>query len=303
MKKFSHVCRTDYHDIHLYHTIQDKRVPILLYHDTHLDEDNQILYTFHQEGGNLVEINLRTNQYKTLSIKHFGYTPSIVNTRQYIHVIGGLFGRTNHYIVNKRNKKIYEMRKFPKHESTSHRMIHLKKRDVLLMVGVNHKSEIWQFSFKRQNGDRSKWIKWELPNSPQHLKHAAVVSTKDERYLIFLGGVRLNKYLANYISIYDFEKNEFRRSAIECPIKSAFEAKIIDKSSDNELLVDGFGRKFAGNDGKMLPRCLVMMIANYVSREVIHIFETNIFRLGHWNKEINNPLRHFKIDVDAILSS
>ena len=260
-------------------------------HGTTIDAAKKKLFICNSQK-ELIEIDLKA---KPFAIKYlsknanFGWYPKIVVVEGTIHILGGS-NNSKHLMFNKESaefREIYQFNLVGFRGFNSHKLLHLKRRKCILCIGANDKSQIHEFSLSN-----NKWRKWEM-TVPAHLPLSAVVTTKNEQFIIFLGGYnyKVNE-CTDIISIYDHQTNKFRESIIKCPKKEQFEAITVNNPKNDSLVTCGFINEcFRSSTFKHIqpmPHYLVQLISNKVSFEYIHIVQAN--NGNHWMLNVDDIL-------------
>ena len=116
------------------------------------------------------------------------------------------------------------------------------------------------------------------------------VSTKNDRYVILLGGYGNDQS----IYIYDVKHNVFKKSKIKCQQRGEFNALITNDMDRNNLLTFGYINNCYKLDNfsnvQLLPLYLIKIVAKYAFNQQIYLMS------------IHNGSR-FKFNVDHILNN
>ncbi len=212
------------------------------------------------------------------------------------------FDSRGHFVYN--NHSTNQFTKITSFKSVGNSLLHcsviyLHSRKLILMFGGKETknntfqitNSIYQFSCPD-----SKWTKAQI-EMPQKLEHFGLVATKNEQYIIILGG-RTNFGVSSYypysnnIFIYDIRNNIFTKSKVKCPKKAKYHAIILNNSKRDELTCFGFVNKCYKKEQfegvQLLPQYLIKFISCYFCHEEIYLLAR---ATGH----------HWKINIDFIL--
>ena len=227
------------------------------------------------------------------------------------HIIGGVGSLNNKHLIWNNQQKKLEEHEFQEFNSLNtlifHRLLHLKSKNILLCLGGM--SKVTQTSSPQMtdtiysfNVQCSKWTK--LPQTlPSPLcRFGCILSKNDEYILIFGGEVSSTKsstssVITDKIYVLNMKTMQFNESTIRCPETGIFRALNMN-DPEKEKLVNlvcfGYIRNLwklqEFKDLMFPPFCLIQIIRNYISSEMIHLFE-----------EVNGS--HWKIDIDQIISN
>ena len=123
-----------------------------------------------------------------------------------------------------------------------------------------------------------------------------LVKTRNERFIIILGGFDAQSNGCDDIYIYDTNNNLFSQSKISCPAKSGFYATISNDPEGDELITFGFINDCYKSNNfqnvQVLPFYLIQLISHWLCIQEIYLLQYGVKGGGHW-----------KIDVDDILQS
>eukprot|EP01084_Bolivina_argentea_P198376 339704_1 len=131
----------------------------------------------------------------------------------------------DHYVCNKTNEfnKITTCQSFD--GLSSYCLIHLKsQQSVLLFGGVKPRGVQfidWSDSIYRFSCMDSQWKELNI-KMPIKLSLFGLVATKNEQYIIILGGLTTAHKSSDDIFIYDIRNNIFTKSKIKCPKKERY---------------------------------------------------------------------------------
>ena len=135
------------------------------------------------------------------------------------------------------------------------------------------------------------WSMLDVDLLPFDMNRFGYVMTKDERYVIIMGG-NTDKWPQkdNMIFIADLDERVLRKSEMTLPFEGECEAILMGNKEENDLLVHGFVKnvmKLNGNGYQMnVPFALISLIAVWHSVEYIHVIQYS---------------SHVKIKLDMIL--
>ncbi len=217
----------------------------------------------------------------------------IIFVNEQLHQIGSIESG-NHFCFNNKQKYFQKISTLKK---TANLMnfgnIYLPQNKILFIMGgyvpsltiFQYCNTIWKYSTKTKH-----WCELKI-TLPVKLAGFGVVSTKNEQYIIILGGsISLGEGSDN-IFIYDIIKNKFMISKIKCPEKAEYQAILFNNSLRDEILTYGYIKNCFKNpmfnNVQLLPTYLVKMIGVYYCLEQIHL-------IGRKNK-------HWSINIDCLL--
>eukprot|EP01084_Bolivina_argentea_P278829 476522_1 len=97
-------------------------------------------------------------------------------------------------------------------------------------------NSIYQFSFID-----SKWKQLNI-KMPIKVSNFGLVSTKNEQFIIMLGGVTVGYECSDNIFIYETRNNIITKSKMKCPMKRdlAYRAILMNNSNRDEMISFGF---------------------------------------------------------------
>ncbi len=128
--------------------------------------------------------------------------------------------------------------------------------------------------------------------------YSAIICTKNEQFIICLGGCDDYIFANNNIMIYDFKTNKFSESAVQLPKKENVVSVMINKEIKDELLTFGFVndcyRLQQFKSIPLMPYYIIKCVSSFICNEFIHI----IGKLKETSAET-----HWKINVDCVLKS
>ena len=246
-------------------------------HSTAFDAANNKIYVINQQK-KLLAVDLNTSQITKLHKSVlFGIHSNIIYANNNLHLING----DNHYIFNKIKSKF--QRKYTLNDTSRNRsmesVLFLKARNILLIIG----KKIHEFSF-----ENNKWSIWDDLTNQQQLGCTAVV-TRDEKYLILIGGSDVSYKGSDNIGIIDIEKQQYRKSQMKCPKSKKFQAILVGNDGyRKELLVIGYMKNCHKGT---LANDILKLLMQWTCLEELHIIATTRFSQGE----------HWKIDLDEIL--
>ena len=217
---------------------------------------------------------------------------SIIRIGSTFHVIGGCGSNGNsHKIWNDAAhtfETIHTDQTFSEYAaglSTFGLVFISKRKEILLLGGFNNTTfkrmnEMYNFSIMTQ-----KWTKLNV-KLPKKINYFGHVITKDQRYIIILGGLDTT-IVCNEIFIFDLKTQKFIKSKIKLPFSGFCNAIIMENKEENNLLVNGFVRKAMNRFNMNIPFALIKLITIRHSIEYVHVMS-------------DYPKRHWEINVDKI---
>ena len=216
---------------------------------------------------------------------------SLIYANSICHHIGG--PRSNiHQIWNDESKQFQQVHEFKEYATgiTSFGLIYDKKRkDLLLFGGCDWFVPQTLNDIHRYSMITSTWTKLRV-KLPYKLKHFGCVITKDQEYIIILGGYYAKGgggISANdQIFVLSMNCMKFRESQIRLPFEGSCKAFIMENKQENELLVHGFVKKEMKKYDINIPFALISFIVIWHSIEYVHV--------------INIDGYHWKINIDKI---
>ena len=139
---------------------------------------------------------------------------------------------------------------------------------------------------------------------PHKITEFGHVITKDERFIIIMGGYGgIKEYYQDTIFILDLYTMQFSKSDIRLPFAQECEAIIMESKDENNLLVHGYIRKETEKFNNLfIPFALISLLSIWHSIEYLHIMNsTGCFRdheIGeHWEINLNKILDSVTSDV------
>eukprot|EP01084_Bolivina_argentea_P015582 29201_1 len=262
--------------------------------------DNQHKLLHISDRSRMVTFDLKTKN-KVTSIGHQMERSQCIFVENKLHQIcnvatpGNTIQNGDHYIYNK-TKQFQKITTFKSSMNLDgYRTIYLKsKKSIFLFGGWNGgwtNTAGYQTSIYRFSCIDSKWKEFHI-KMPMKLSHISVVATKNEQYIIILGGITSGYGCSDNIFIYDIRNNIFTKSKMKCPKKGSYHAITINNSKHDEIATFGFvngcykAANFVGV--QILPHYLIKIIGCYFCHEEIHLLR-------------RDSGEHWEINVDHIL--
>eukprot|EP01084_Bolivina_argentea_P121980 216183_1 len=216
--------------IYKFNTINNQWIKMMHYskdfestfHGTTFDNKNKLIFIYNSQS-QLIEINLNTQSFKILSTSVHNFntflSPKIININDNIHIIADNAGHSEHFIFDKKTNQLNEMYQFDFQHKLTQNLLHLKSRNSIFFAG---ETCFYEYSILNK--------KWKQLNIviPSRLSYSAVVCTKNEQFLIFLGGLIDNCDHSDNISIYDFKTKKLTQSVVKLPNKETFIAVMMN---------------------------------------------------------------------------
>eukprot|EP01084_Bolivina_argentea_P069201 125969_1 len=254
------------------------------YYNATIDEQNQLIYVY-DSYGQFVEINLNT---KTIQkIATIRKMTSLIYAKNNLHV----FSDTKYFMFNKENNTFEDIATYSERK-VGWSFAFVKSKSCILTTNKFRDKVCCIAEFSLIDHKWTKYINSEIPYN------SAIVSTKNDQYLICIGG--RNVTLAEWtdsIFIYDIENNKLKTSIIKCPSKSFFTAVLTRDDNKDELLTIGYINKCFKlsqfSHIQPLPFYLLNIIVCYVCNEKINIISV----------EGESEQCHWMINVDHILQA
>ena len=255
------------------------------------DDKSNTLYALAASTSKFIVIDIESRKVGTYYASPItGRWPCIKYVDGNIHVIGGTQS-SKHFIWNINAKECKEVFDFEAILGLNTKrlegccLIYVATKNVFLLFGGHIKSgdklsSVYQYSFID-----GQWTKWS-DSVTFDGEYAAAILTRDERYVIIVGGAS-----SNDIFILDLKTESIRKSEIECP---EYGANLIAKTGDQQRddhLIHGFVKR---TKEIQIPLEIVDLILKYYSREMIH-----------WMKWSGNKKarHHHTISVERILQN
>ena len=262
-----------------------------------MDKKNQVLYACNPEKW--CSIDLKSKIVDTFSTNHIFKFPSMFIVNKSI------------YFIDHENKKVYIFIK----DTTNFKEICSFNTDSVHMISafslyIESRKSLISTNYKYCTNDtgiissisefsilNNKWTHWE--KKIESIFCAAIVATKGEQYLFFIGGLNSNSNTGWFggctdrILMYDVRNDDFKQISIKCPVESQFAAAITRDDARDELLTFGFinhcytSSQF--RNVQLLPHYLIRLITNWICHENIHLISTDG---DHWF-----------IDIDSFIQS
>ena len=206
------------------------------------------------------------------------------------HVIGRFVDESeqeSHYIWNDEAKQLQHNYTFDDRPGLHHfSLIHLKKRKELVILGgfdcdSFSRDTIYVYSLLSKE-----WKKLDI-KMPRKMFGFGYVITKDERYVIIMGGNKENMQLTDAIYILDLRVMKFCKCKIRLPFEGCCRAVIMGNETKNDLLVHGFVKNEMNKYRMNIPFALISLIAIWHLTEYIYVVD---YEYG----------THWKVSVDEI---
>ena len=175
---------------------------------------------------------------------------------------------------------------------TMSKLIFLSKRKELLLFGSAMDSSntridvLCNYSMAEQKWTHS------VIKLPFHQKEIAAfghVLTKDEQYIIIIGGYGFFVDTVDTIFILNLETMIFTESMVRCPFDVTYNAIMMESVTDNELLIHGYVKNEMEKYNICIPSALINIICDLHLIEYIHVINFEKYKEEHW-----------KINVDEI---
>eukprot|EP01083_Nonionella_stella_P130294 395394_1 len=265
-------------------------------HDAAYDCDNQLIYTASQSG--LCTFDLKRQLFhKIAEIDEFGPFPSMINTKDNVHITGS-DGRTfvsKHFIFNKNSKQVTENHSFEE-SLWGHAMIQISNKSIVI---INKRSPSWYEYLLNDN----KWIKSDINPSIKHAEFSVIVKSNNGQYIIFLGGQLNSLDSTNAIYVYDVIGKCMSISSVKCPEENKlYKGIIVCNEKADDLLTSGYIKECFNasqfENVQLLPRYIVKLIRQWISNEKVHLFSETFTIYSSCSGSA-----HWKIQLDAILES
>ena len=264
------------------------------------------MFSMVQNRGNdkeLVIFDMKDNKFNKYPCTQFCTTAGTICIDGICHIIGGRFigeriekGEQNprsnlHQIWNDDTKKLETIHIFEEYPEgfSKFELVYIKSRKELLLIGgYDHNTNpdipamldtIFKFSVKTR-----KWTEFDIKLPFEYAYYGnPIVVTKDERYIIIVD------FLSFFIL--DLMTMVWSRSKIKQPKKGVSMAIVIDNKTEDELLVNGFIRKYMNLYNINIPVAIIGICACFHAIEYIH--GTNEFG-DHWKIRVNEILQKAK---------
>eukprot|EP01084_Bolivina_argentea_P128776 227555_1 len=277
---------------------------VLYSSDIAFNKESQSIYTW-LGSTSLHTFNLKTKQSQTIAtFKHVNGPVRMIFIHGRLHLI--IYQR--HFVWNEQNKEEEEIHRFQpvgvrvgNGPSGGYGLIFLESVNKLLLIGGGgwNGDLIYEFCMKNKT-----WHKWNN-KLPKTLQRFGVVSTRDDQYLIILGGSsRYGWEPSDDIFICDMRKKTkcFVQSKIKCPFqkptyhnqpKFEYNAFITNNIEKDNLLCFGFIAHCFKAERMMdayLSLDVVQLIVKYIFSEDVYLMKRDT---GHL----------YKMNVNDILQS
>jgi len=288
--------------IYKFNTHQNKWIKIFDYTNiskyknidsTAYDNKNKLLYAcigWMKNVFGLIIFDLKTRNTVLTIIPKNTFHFKIIFVKDKLHQIYNECGLHYIYNIRKQWQQCQKIGKFKFSVNNGCDTIYLNSiKSILLLGGAYHSFDdsIYQFSCTD-----SKWKTLNIKLPMKYLSNFGLVSTKNERYIIILGGCAIHSCVfSNDIFIYDIRNNKFIKSKIKCPKKGMYYAIIINNSKRDEITCFGFiNYCYKSNNFiniQLLPQYLIKIICSYFCHEEIYLLK-------------RGTGEHWKINVDCI---
>ncbi|MCP5014156.1 MAG: hypothetical protein GY938_02590 [Ketobacter sp.] len=282
------------------------------YADASFDESKNIIYLvgrkYHYQNYetyqtyNILAINLMTHtMQQLLEHKTDASYQTITHSTDHIHIIDD----SNHYIFNLTTKHLHtqDTRFFRYIPGLS--VVNMRSRKSLLLFN-NKLSSFYEFCLSNLN-----WVKWKMDEQPDHLTETSVITSQNEEFIIFLGGLYKDDKFgselddkSNKIHIFNMKTQQITESRIKCPLpflliptqRVLFQAVMMYDVTREKLLVYGYTRKsFEAKQFEHIPKLpdyLINQLKQYITIEDVHLFAL---------QSGGATQNHWKINLDLIL--
>eukprot|EP01084_Bolivina_argentea_P034634 64122_1 len=134
------------------------------------------------------------------------------------------------------------------------------------------------------------WSQLSIP-LPNVLRLVSVVVTRDDKYIILLGGTARGS-MCDSIYVLDVEKVKLFECSIKCPVSNVVQTAILNDYKMEELISFGFVRdNWKNKQYKNIlfpPFYLIKLIQSYYWKDEIHLFWT----MFHWKIRIDDVLNN-----------
>ena len=251
-----------------------KNIP-KLQSSTAFDPDKNILYIFDRYtrgfGKQLdAKIDLNTKQLlQTPDILRIqSYSALCINDKLYMIRIQRDKNQSKFVCCDDKMQNFEELYTFKQLEGYG--MVHIKRNKEILLFGgwLNNESEaldtIRAYSLDNNNKNSENRFRELKVKLPLCLSHFGIVSTRNDQFVIIIGGWIDGSSQSDGIYIFDVNKCELRESEIRCPSRGYTYATIIDNTERDELLVFGFIRRYFKNLHDDLIHLLTAFVCNQI---------------------------------------
>eukprot|EP01084_Bolivina_argentea_P302021 521228_1 len=227
----------------------------------------------------------------------WGIYPQIFFLQNELNVIG--FSKhnavnTTHSIYKINENNLQLMHTFPM-TFVGYKIIKIKSKEIILFGGCHSTAntclnDVYRYSFS------GTWHKLSV-KMPKTLAYFGIVCTRNDEYIIILGG-QCNGLSSQYkesddIFIYDVKRNQFYQSKVKCPIRSTCKAVITGDELYDTLLtfayVNDCYKLNMFSDLEAMPHYLIKFMSKYLCNEKINLLSG---RKGlHWRINVDDILK------------
>ena len=248
----------------------------------------------------IFELGVNTINYTKYETKIDQYSlfSSMIIINEECHIIGGE-NINSHYVwnmktdINDKSQHIHTFQRISNRGWYSFGRVYIKRKNSLYCLGG-----FLSKNFQRTDEIRKYCLetsKWTLLTEKlvYAVNYCGVAVGKDERYILIMGGYD-NSYHTKYmdvIQIFDINTDKTYISNIKLPFKGACKCIIMEDENKNELLINGFIRKYCINNNMNIPSVLIEFMMIWHSIEFVHVIHPH-----------NNAI-HFKISLDIIINN
>ena len=165
--------------------------------------------------------------------------------------------------------------------------IYLKSQEKALIFGGLKAWIYYQDVVHCYDIEQNKWSQLDV-KMPVSVHRFGCVKTKDEKYVILLGGYHDSETI-DTIQVLDIDKMKFGISKIKCPGQGSFQA-VNTMEEANETLITGYIRIILSEYEIIIPDDIINFIIELMKIENIHL-------MGDANSS------HWKIELQTILEN
>ena len=218
-------------------------------HSIAFDEDKQLIY-FCCSRSTMTRIgvyDLKSDSFKEhdiqlpISGKNRGAGLVIIDHK--LHTILGSYN-AKHFVVDIDEKKCTELYDFERYTDCccEAALIYLRNKNMLWLIGG---SGFDYYEFEAVDDIHTYSIKdnkWKLLDTklPIGVYEFGYICTRDERYIIIIGGIADNIASYDKILVIDTESMEIKKSKIRSPFSGSCHACLVDNMQNADLVVNGF---------------------------------------------------------------
>eukprot|EP01084_Bolivina_argentea_P251649 422125_1 len=256
------------------------------------------LFLYGSEG-KLMKINLNTHEFIIITdLPSFGsYPPTIIISNNF-HIICGS-KNNKHLLWNNNTSKFQALHSFNKilnksnNELYGQTLVYIPSQKALLLFGGGssnlYRKWIWKYSLNNNSWGK---IAMRLPYS---FFKTACILTKDEKYIIMLGGGISDYGNLRYIHVMNLNTMLIQRSNVNLPTRNPVHVGLI-KNMNIPYLVNGFMKMFyntcANEIYKRFPLELIRCIMTWVGQEIWCIHVVDRITSEHWKIGVNSILNN-----------